>query len=498
MIGLCNSFYRMTSFITTGYVFLSIKAIVPLIIYYDIRHLLRRPASWTNQTFVLPVPGVWHNYSLYIFTHRSIGMLQSAISPSLQQKTALKLSSTEAAANIIEIARLLIAAPSPNPPLDNSLVATVAVEILRKLIPSAEVSVLKFAEVSNVIARVRGAKPGRRLVLCGHLDTYPVGDSSKWTVDPFEGKFEKGRLYGRGACDMKGGIAASIAAMQILADLSDHWDGELVLTLGGDEESMGDLGVRELINKVSHAKGDAALIADAGSPMVTRFGEKGFLWITVDATGSPGHGAHVHRGINAIDRLRNAMDIVSDIRKTRVDTPPIVYDAISSARATSEKLSGAGETEVLTYVTVNIGKIEGGSSPNLIPASASFAADIRIPVGVSAAEIARKLEKDTSKLDGVTLRIDRLTEPSYTDPKSEIVQIVQAVAADVLGEKPALNMRVGASDARIYRQVGVPTVVYGPTPYNMGGADEYVLIDELTSIMKVQVLTALEFLGRDN
>lgn len=417
---------------------------------------------------------------------------------SLLENVRLKLDDAKATAKIVEIARLLIAVESPNPPLDTTRIALAAQGILKRCVPGVEVEIFKFDEVSNLVARIRGAKPGRRLVLNGHLDTYPVGDRSKWTVDPFAGAFDQGRLYGRGSCDMKGGIAASIYAMQTMAELRDHWAGELVLTLGGDEESMGNLGVRELLRQVPHAKGDATLIADTGSPMVTRFGEKGFLWITVEATGSPGHGAHVHRGTNAIDRLRIAMDIVSEIRNTPVETPPLVHAAIEAAKEISEQKSGKGESEVLTSVTVNIGKIEGGSSPNLIPAFALFAADIRIPVGVSASGLAKKLSDEISKLEGVTLKIDRLTEPTYTSPGSEIVDIVQSAATDILGQTPALNMRVGASDARVYREAQIPTVVYGPTPYNMGGPDEYVVVDELSTIMKVQVLSALAFLNGRN
>ena len=101
-----------------------------------------------------------------------------------------------------------------------------------------------------------------------------------------------------------------------------------------------------------------------------------------------------------------------------------------------------------------------------------------------------------SGLEGVTLKIDRCTEPTFTDPDDEIITSVQSAATEILGKRPALNMRVGASDARVYRSAGVPTVVYGPTPYNMGGADEYVMVSELEAIMQVQALAGLRFLGR--
>lgn len=423
-------------------------------------------------------------------------MQSTTPSEAFDQEIVSSLKQTERKERMIDVARQLIAAPSPNPPLDTKQAAEVAASALKTSVPDIEVNLYSAGEVTNLVARVYGSGPGRRLILNGHLDTYPLGDETKWTVDPYRGKLEGDRLYGRGACDMKGGIAASICALQFLAERRDLWSGELVLTLGGDEESMGNLGARELIRTVPHAKGDAAIIPDAGSPMVTRFGEKGFLWITIEAEGSPAHGAHVHRGINAIDRLRKALDLVSSLRNEHVKCPPLVQNAIDRAKEISEQLSGKGEAEVLSSVTVNVGRIEGGISPNLVPASARFAADIRIPAGIAAVDLEKKLKDMISGLEGVTLKIDRRTEPTFTDPDDEIITSVQSAATEILGKRPALNMRVGASDARVYRGAGVPTVVYGPTPYNMGGADEYVMVSELEAIMQVQALAGLRFLGR--
>ena len=391
--------------------------------------------------------------------------------------------------------RRLVAVPSPNPPLDTAAIAEAAETILKELIPDIEVGLYRASsEVVNLVARVRGNGAGRRLIFNGHLDTYPVGDVPGWTVDPFGGKLQDGRIYGRGVCDMKGGIGASICALALLAERRDVWPGELVLTLGGDEESMGELGAKYLVEKVPHARGDAVIIGDAGSPMVIRFGEKGFLWITVDAEGMAAHGAHVHRGINAIDRLRAALDAVSSLREEVVQVPYLVRDAIAKAKSISEELSGVGESDVLTSVTVNVGRIEGGISPNLIPASARFAADIRVPAGVRSSTLETVLAAKLSQIAGVKLSVDRCIEPSFTNPSEEIIRQVLSAATDVLGRVPALNMRVGASDARVYRRAGIPTVVYGPTPFNMGGPDEYVMIDELETVMRVHAIAALNFL----
>jgi acetylornithine deacetylase/succinyl-diaminopimelate desuccinylase-like protein len=245
---------------------------------------------------------------------------------------------------------------------------------------------------------------------------------------------------------------------------------------------------------VPHAVGDAVIVGDAGSPHVLRFGEKGFLWIEIEASGRAAHGAHVHLGVNAIDRLRAALDALAEIRALRPDAPAAVTAAIAAAKPLSEPLCGIGETHVLSSVTVNVARIDGGTLPNLVPVRARALVDIRLPVGVSTSLARTALHAALDGRDGISWRISRCVEPNHTDPGAEIVQRCAAAAAEVLGSKPAINMRVGASDARLYRNAGCPTVVYGPTPYNMGGTDEYVLLDDLDAVTRVHALTALDFL----
>lgn len=396
----------------------------------------------------------------------------------------------------MDVARALIAVPSPNPPLATGAVAAAAAALIRQHIPDAELSLHDAGDgVVNLMARVRSAAPGRRLVLSGHLDTYPVNEALPWTVDPLGGLVRDGRLYGRGAADMKGGIAASMAALGVLAGHREMWRGEVVLALAGDEESMGRLGTQWLLDHVPHARGDAAIIGDAGSPAVVRFGEKGFLWVELEATGRPAHGAHVHLGANAIDRLRAALDAVSSLREMSVPAPEAVTQAIAAARRVSEPLSGAGEADTLARVTVNIGHVAGGTSMNLIPATARAGVDIRLPAGVPCAEAEARLASALAGMEGVSLRVLRRYEPSVTPPDAEIVRTVVAAAGEVLGRTPAVNMRVGASDSRLFRMAGIPTVVYGPTPHNMGGANEYADVEELQAVATVHALAALDFLS---
>jgi len=400
----------------------------------------------------------------------------------------------ESTGDLIALTRALVAAPSPNPPGDVTAAAAVAGDFLQT-ITGAEVE--RFASapgIVNVVARIKGGRPGRRLVFNGHLDTFPLGEDLGWTVPPLGGIEAGGRLYGRGVSDMKGGVAASMIAARSLAAQRGSWPGEIVIALAGDEENMGSLGTRWLLDNAPHARGDAMICGDVGSPQIVRFGEKGLLWIEVEAAGSPAHGAHVHKGINAIDRLRAALDALKRAETIAVDAPPQVTAAIAAAKHVSEPLSGAGEADTLQRVTVNIGTIAGGTSANLVPASACAKADIRLPVGVATATVEAKLREWLGATDGVAWRVIRRFEPRYTDPDHEIVRCVAQAAHDILGERPVVNMRVGGSDARLYRMDGIPSVVFGCTPFNMGGPDENILIAELVAVAKVHALAAFDFL----
>jgi succinyl-diaminopimelate desuccinylase len=400
----------------------------------------------------------------------------------------------QALPRLIETTQKLVAVASPNPPSDTVAIAPVA-EALLAAIPGIEIErVTPEPRIVNVIARIRGERSGRRLIFNGHLDTFPIGENLGWTVPPLAGVIKDGRLYGRGVSDMKGGLACSMLAAALLAEHRECWSGEIVLTLAADEENMGSLGTGYMLRHVPHAKGDANICGDVGSPMVVRFGEKGLYWVEVEASGVPAHGAHVHKGTNAIDRLRAALDRVKRLERLPVEAPAEVVQAIRRARPVSEPLSGRGESHTLRHVTVNIGTIEGGISPNLVPTHAIARADIRLPVGVGAAAIDQKLAEWLSPLDGVTWRVTRRFEPNYTHPSQEIVQRVTDVAEEVLGRRPAINMRVGGSDSRWYRSHDVPTVVFGLTPHNMGGPDEHISIDELLAVAKVHTLAAFDFL----
>ena len=395
---------------------------------------------------------------------------------------------------LLRAAAALIAAPSENPPGDTRAAAAMAARFLHAIPGMAVTEHTKQEPVRNVVAVLRGTRPGKRLVLSGHLDTYPAGDPSRWTMPPFAATIRGDRLYGRGAADMKGGIAAAIAALAALAERRD-FAGELVLALAGDEESMGTSGTQFLLDTVPAVRGDVAIVPDAGSPAVIRFGEKGLVWLDLAAEGRAAHGAHVHCGDNAAEWLIEAVRRILALRDRPVDVPVPIRDAIAAARPVSEPLGGAGEADTLCRITVNLGTVAAGISPNLVPDRATAGLDIRLPPGTTTDAIIAAARAAVADLTGVGMIVRVAWEPTVTEPAHPLFAALRRAAAPVLGAEPVLNLRVGASDARLFRLAGIPTAVFGPTPYGMGGGDEYVLIPELIAVAETLAAAARDILS---
>ncbi|OAR00872.1 hypothetical protein LLEC1_02742 [Akanthomyces lecanii] len=402
------------------------------------------------------------------------------------------------AERLLSLTQELVRTPSTNPPGDVSAVAEAAAEQIRQLIPDSEISTVETAPgITNVVAVIRSGRRGKCLVFSGHLDTYPTGDAGRWTHSPFSGELSSDgkQLYGRGVSDMKGGIAASVTAAQALSRCKDAWSGDVVIALAGDEETMGTLGTAYLLKNVADVgEADAMICGDAGSPLIVRAGEKGLLWLEVEANGKPAHGAHVHRGSSAIERLMAALAKLKSLEKLEITAPKEVEDAIRGAKSVSEALGGAGEAPVLGSVTVNIGTISGGTSTNLVAEKASASLDIRLPMGISTAALIEEMKKLLDSADGITYRVVRAYEPSWTPPGEEITRHALEVTRLTVSEQAVVNMRVGASDARLFRAAGIPSVVMGLTPHNMGGPDEYVEVAELMQVAQIHALTAYRFL----
>jgi succinyl-diaminopimelate desuccinylase len=394
--------------------------------------------------------------------------------------------------SLVKITCDLVQIDSQTPPSDTLAVAEKVATALADL-PFFSVELHQSeAPVVNLVARLDGGLPGRRLILNGHLDTYPMGDHKNWTYPPLSGEIVDGRLYGRGSADMKGGIAALIETVKIYATHLRPFPGEIVLTLAGDEESMGELGTQWLIDNIPAVKGDGVIVADVGSPSSVRLGEKGMIWIDLVATGHQAHGAHVYAGANAIDRLSDALSDLRRLENISIATPPDAARVIDLAsRITGSDAQTA--RDVMTRITVNTGTIAGGVSSNLVPDEARAGIDIRIPLGMSTAELDAQIVDCLTHHPDVNYTVVRRYEPTWTSANADISKACLSAAGQVLPGPVWCDMRIGGSDARLWRRAGFDTVVLGLTPYGLGSEDENLVIDELASLTAIYCIAARRF-----
>jgi succinyl-diaminopimelate desuccinylase len=385
---------------------------------------------------------------------------------------------------------------SQNPPGDTSGMIASCRKMLDGIVGITVETVISAEPKVNLVARLAGEGPGPRLVMNGHLDTGPVVDLAQWTFPPFGGVIATDRIYGRGIADMKAGVAAIVLAMRTLAEFRTHLRGELVLMLVADEGSGARHGTQYVLETRPELAGDAMLSGDVGSPRVVRIGEKGFVWLEIEARGKSAAGASPHLGDNAIERLLPALDAIRTMANDAVSIPDSMKVAIEKASAISEKSNGAGETHTLTHITVNIGMVQGGVRINNVPSKALAKIDIRMPPGATVDDVTSRIAGLLGGMPHIAWRVLDAAEPNWTAPDAAIVSALLQNAETVLGDAVGVSIRPGFSDSRFFRQRDVPTVVYGVSPQNGNAPDEHVLIEDLEAVFKVHALTAFDYLAK--
>lgn len=398
--------------------------------------------------------------------------------------------------DVLALCQQLIRIPSPNPGGDTRQIAEALAHALEH--PAIEVQRHEPQPgCVNLVAVLRGAHAGPRVVLNGHLDTYPVGPREGWTQDPLGGECIAGKLYGRGAGDMKAGVSVLVHVIRQLARRQAEIHGELVLTLVADEETGGRWGTGWLLQHVPEARGDYLLNADAGHPRVLRYGEKGLIWLKLTSTGRACHGAHTHLGDNAIESLMAALSSLLALRAHPAPVPHDLLAAMQQAKPVSEQEGSTGEFDNLRGITVNLGALHGGEVANLVPATASALVDLRYPPGMQRDEL---LALVSAALEAhPKVRWEPVpgsdTAPAWTAPDHPLVQTALRHARRLAAPDAVANMRVGMTDARLFRHAGMPAIVYGPRARNMGGVDEHVLVEDVLQVYEVHLATAAELLG---
>ena len=394
---------------------------------------------------------------------------------------------------IIAFLQAFIRCRSPNPPGDTTEAARHIMDFLRN--EELEFRVIApEATMPNLIAAFDGARGGKHLVLNGHIDVFPVGDGTGWAEDPWGGKIVNGKIYGRGACDMKAGTTASIFTYVFLHRLRDRLKGRLTLTAVSDEETFGPWGARYLVKHHPEVLGDCVLNGEPGSPYTVRFGEKGPLWLEFKVRTRGAHGAYTHASEGAIkvaQRLIGDLELVTEIEPAVSDN---IARSLEAARESMDKAMGRGAADIVSKVTLNIGVIEGGLKVNMVPFACRFEADIRLPLGVTKEKVMAVVGKILTKYPQASVTEINFNPPSYCAPDSAMVGIIQKNVETLGGFKPTPIVSLGGTDARLWRYRDIPAYVYGPFPHGMGSTNEHVDVEEFLHIVRVHALSAYDYL----
>lgn len=406
----------------------------------------------------------------------------------------------------VSLLQSLIRTPSSNPPGDTKQ----AIELVRQHLDSQAISsdlIAPNAESPNLLSTLYGEKearvasPSRSIVLNGHIDQFPVGDADQWQRDPYSGDVEDGYVHGRSGVDMKAGTAASIIAFGYLHRLRSHFAGRCTLEVVSDEETGGRWGTRYLLEDDGSEqwRGECVLIGEPSSLNSIRFGEKGTLRLDFEVTAPAAHGAYTHRSEGAIRIASRLIERLVALEKLDLGMDEEIRKHMQQpdVRKIADDIMWKGAADAMLFPTVNIGTIQGGTKINMIPSECTFAADIRIPIGVETKAVLEQIDtilRDFSSAS-YSKRKDHSHSPTHSDPKHELVGLLQENATALRHETPLAICSLGATDCKHFRAHGIPAFAYGPHPRGMAERDEKVSIDEFLDTVKVHTLTAWDYLS---
>ncbi|MFT4043541.1 MAG: M20 family metallopeptidase [Gordonia sp. (in: high G+C Gram-positive bacteria)] len=375
---------------------------------------------------------------------------------------------------ITELTVALVEAPSENP----GGTEAAAVGILEKACRAAGFSVT-IHEVApgrpNLVATLPGGD-GPGLMFLGHSDVVPAGPG--WTADPYRARLVDGRLIGRGATDMKGGLAAVIAAMSALSTLPDRLSGPVRLVCTVDEEEHG-AGVRDFVSRAPDADFLGCVVAEPTNLEIVR-GCRGASYFEIDIAGRAAHSGRPADGRSAINAAASIIDII------RTDH--------NRLQSTLDDLLGAG--------TWNVGTIQGGQGISVVAPTCSLGVDRRLMPFEQAEEIAERLRQAIRAggidSDGITVDVRVTMEmPGFATPADHRLVADAVAAATDAGIRTSVGGWTAACDGGfVSRDLAIPTIVFGPGNINTQAhqPDESVVIDDLLAAARSYALLALRAL----
>lgn len=372
---------------------------------------------------------------------------------------------THAPVDAVQLTADLIRCPSVTPAEAGAL------QLLEKLLAGAGFDCRRIDRngISNLFARWGRPGANRTFGFNGHTDVVPVGDAAAWTRDPFCGEIHDGWLWGRGATDMKSGVAAFAAAAIDFVRTTPP-DGALILTITGDEEDIGEDGTVAILDWMRGA-GEAMSVCLVGEPTspetlgdMMKIGRRGSLTCHFDAQGVQGHSAYPQRAKNPLHAMVRLLDRLAS---TPMDAGTEHFDA-----------------STLQVTTIDT----GNRATNVIPARARATVNIRFNDAHSAASVSDWLRAEAGKVaadTGVSISLDiHVTGESFLTPPGAFVELVSRAVTAETGLVPKLSTSGGTSDARFVKD-HCPVVEFGLVGKTMHQVDERVEVVQIERLKAI-------------
>jgi succinyl-diaminopimelate desuccinylase len=382
-------------------------------------------------------------------------------------------------ADLVTLALDLVAVDTQNPPGDTRELAEFVVDYVADL--PVEVERVAVDPVKpNLVVTLPGAGD-RTLLYDGHLDTVPY-DADDWAHDPL-GERDGDRVYGRGATDMKGSLAAMLLALRAHAETEGEPPATLAFAFVSDEEVGGSAGLPSLLEG-DHLDADACVIGEPtcedGRHSVT-VADRGSIWLTLDAVGEGAHGSRPMLGENAIDRVYAAAEAIRERfgdRELALD--PVVEAILDESIAYYAPAMGEETARTLfTTPSINLGTLRGGDAVNTVPQSARAEVDVRLTAGVDTSEVLADIRDCVAGCEGITVADVSWSVGTVEPVDSPLVESVASTAERVTGERVYRRSATGGGDAKQLRNAGIPTVEFAFGTDTVHAVDEYTTVDAL-------------------
>ncbi|MFC7127913.1 M20 family metallopeptidase [Haloferax chudinovii] len=387
--------------------------------------------------------------------------------------------------DVVDLAAALVGRDTQNPPGDTRELASWLESFFADLGIDTE-RVASDPTKPNLVATLPGATD-RTLVLLGHLDTVPF-EASEWTREPL-GEREGDRLYGRGATDMKGAIAAMLAVATAYVETDTVPATNLAFAFVSDEEVAGSAGLPTLLDRRGLGAdacviGETTCESDRHSVTVA---DRGSIWLELEATGTAAHGSRPMLGENAIHRLYRAVsDIESTLSEVRFDVDPAVRALVDdSVEYYAPRFGEDAARTLFERPSVNLGVLSGGDRVNVVPAAARANLDIRVTAGVETAAVLDSVREVVAGHDGVEISDADWSVGTFEDPRGPLANAVVSVAEGVTGGRVYRRSATGGGDAKRMRNAGVPTVEFGLGTETAHAVDEFTTVGALVGNAEV-------------